>query len=96
MSYEQTLSADRRLLILKALASANGYSASAMLLQAFLQSFGHSVSHDLVAGELAWLAEQGLVGLLENGIATLTQRGLDVSKGAAQTPGVRRPAPGER
>lgn len=98
MTYAESVAADRRLLILKALRAANGYTASGMLLRAFLSSFGREVSSDLIAGELAWLAEMSLISLrAEAGqhIATITSRGLDVCQGVAQTPGVRRPEPGE-
>lgn len=98
MNYSQTVSEDRRLLILRALANANAYTASALLLKSFLGSFGHQVSADLVVGELAWLEEQALVKAVTvdgQTLATLTLRGLDVTSGAAQTPGVRRPMPGE-
>lgn len=98
MSYSNAVSEDRRLLILRALAEANGYTASARLLHSFLRTFGQNVSHDLVESELAWLAEQGLVQAAREGaesIATLTVRGLDVAQGAAKAPGVRRPMPGE-
>lgn len=98
MSYTDAVTEDRRLLILRALSQANGYTASARLLNSFLKSFGQNVSHDLVVGELAWLAEQRLVELrleTSESIATLTVRGLDVVSGAAKVPGVRRPMPGE-
>jgi hypothetical protein len=94
-NYNQTVAADRRLLILKALAEAHGYTAHARLLRSFLDSFGHAVSADMLASDLAWLAEQGLIALHADSIATLTPRGLDVAAGLALVPGVRRPEPGE-
>jgi len=98
VTYADTLAADRRLLILRCLEAAAGYRASAPLIVSFLRCQGHEPSADLIATELAWLAEQGLIErtawdrviLLE-----LTARGLDVALGRAQVPGVRRPAPGE-
>ena len=97
-SFAQMVAADRRLLILKALAAAAEYTAARRLLIAFLSSWGRRVSSDVVAGDLAWLAEQGLVELRnagEESIGKLTDRGLDVAEGRANCPGVRRPAPGE-
>jgi len=98
MSYPEIVAADRRLLILKALDNAAGYRAPARLLSAFLDSFGQKVSADQMAGELAWLEEQGLVDLQQTEgetIATLKPRGADIAAGRARHPGVRRPAIGE-
>lgn len=97
-SYAQMVAADRRLLILKGLKAAAEYTAARTLLVSFLGAFGRKVSADVVAGDLAWLAEQGLAEYTEAGdetIAVLTQRGLDVAEGRATCPGVRRPKPGE-
>lgn len=99
MSYTDTVAADRRLLILRALLAAADYTASAMLLRAFLESLGRAVSGDLLAGEIAWLEEQSLVARREEGgqaIVSLAPRGADVARGLARVPGVRRPEPGER
>ncbi|MBP6582960.1 MAG: hypothetical protein KA204_05780, partial [Chromatiaceae bacterium] len=55
------------------------------------------VSFDAVRGDLAWLAEQGLV-LVTGGeipVATLTVRGEDVARGRSQVPGVARKLPGD-
>ena len=96
--YQQTVSEDRRLLILRALSNSNGYKASILLLKSFLQSCGHNVSGDVVGTELYWLAEQGLLRVDhqgEVGTAKLLTRGLNVANGESQVPGVRRPLPGE-
>ncbi len=98
MKYSEVVAADRRLLILKALGESHGYTAPSRLLRAFLDSFGRAVSADLLASDLAWLGEQGLVDAQASEgetIATLTQRGHDVANGLAHVPGVRRPEPGE-
>ncbi len=97
MSYPAAVAADRRLLILQALRQAHRYTAAARLLRSFLDSLGRPVSGDLLAHELAWLAEMGLIAL-EGGaeaVATLLPRGLDVAEGRTVVPGVRRPEPGE-
>lgn len=88
------MATDRRLLLLRALAEAAGYEMHIGALHLVLEYKGHHVSRDLVQTDLAWLQEQNLVQLRDIAkvqIATLTQRGLDVSAGRATVPGVRRP-----
>ena len=94
MSYAHEVAADRRLNILKALAETTGFGANATLIGRFLASIGHDVSHDLLQGELGWLAEQGFIGI-EGDVSRLTRRGADVAAGRASHPGVRRLMPGE-
>lgn len=104
MNYRDAITADQRLLILRALSQAHKYTAAARLLRAFLDSLGRPVSSDLVEHDLAWLAEMGLIttdstsspqaGSRET-VATLLPRGLDVAEGRTVVPGVRRPEPGE-
>lgn len=87
---------DRRLVILRVLSESAGYTASDSNLDDLLDSWGHTVSRDVVIGEMYWLAEQQLITLREMGstqIATITQRGLDVASGQAIHPGVKRPRP---
>jgi len=85
---------DQRLVILRVLIDMPSYRSNSSILYNVLDQFGHSPSRDQVKGELAWLAEQGLVevedvsGLL---VATLTARGQDVAKGRVMVPGVKRP-----
>jgi hypothetical protein len=97
MSFAEYQTADRRLVLLKALESAAQYRANAYLLRRFADSLGHVVSADRIEQDLAWLAEQGLVTVektLEVTVATLTARGQDVATGRARVPGVQQPAPG--
>lgn len=87
---------DRRLRILALLAESNAYTAPADVIRMVLDRMGHAISSDLLATELAWLAEQGLVTLQDIGgaaFARITVRGLDVASGAALVPGVARPRP---
>lgn len=96
MSFDQTLTEDRRLTILKGLQAAVQYRANAFLLRRFCDTLGHVVSADRIEQDLAWLREQGLVSLTRPEgvtVATLTARGLDVAIGSAVTPGVARPQP---
>ncbi|MCX7061375.1 MAG: ArsR family transcriptional regulator [Gammaproteobacteria bacterium] len=95
--FRQTLSEDRRLVILRLLAEVDGYEANSSVLQAALESYGHTLSRDSVHTELAWLSEQGLTStapLASIVVARLTPRGLDVAQGRATVPGVKRPGPG--
>lgn len=97
MSFAEFQSADRRLVLLRALEAAAQYRANAILLRRYCDTVGHVVSADAIETDLAWLKEQGLATLeLVQGltIATLTERGADVANGRASQPGVARPQPG--
>lgn len=97
MSFQQTITEDRRLSLLLVLAQTPGYSANAFLLRdAIGQIYGHSASIDQVVGDIAWLAEQGLVEsrlVSDVTLATLTTRGADAAAGRANVPGVKKPMP---
>ncbi len=96
MSFAKLVQEDLRLVVLKVLAEDAGYSHNEHVLRAALGSVGHSVSLDRLRTELAWLAEQGLIGIDDTvgvQVARLTARGLDVASGATVVPGVKRPAP---
>ncbi len=88
-------SRDRRLALLQALEQASQRRANHLLLHRFVEALGHSVSIDVLVGDLTWLDETGLVKTVWTDkvmIATLTQRGADVATDRAQHPGVSRPA----
>jgi hypothetical protein len=96
MTWAAELAADRRLLILRHLADAPGYSANEALLRQVLARLGHNVSADLLRGDLAWLAEQGLAAVeavAGLSVARPPERGADVAAGRALHPGVKRPGP---
>lgn len=97
MSYQTTVTEDRRLSLLLMLAETPGYSANAFLLRDAIDSiYGHSASVDLVRTDIAWLTEQQLVTSRSTGdvmLATLTARGADVAAGRAHVPGVKKPMP---
>lgn len=96
MRFAEIETADRRLVLLRALESAAEYQTNAYLLRRFAESVGHRASSDQIEGDIAWLHEQGLlVKSTSQGvtIAKLTGRGLDVATGAATVPGVARPQP---
>lgn len=97
MNFEAFQTADRRLVILRALKAAAEYRANTILLRTYCDTVGHTVSADRIAGDVAWLVEQELVKASQSGgitVAQLTERGLDVADGRTQVPGVARPRPG--
>lgn len=95
MSYAKEIAAARRLAILRMLYFAAGYTLNLAALRQQVDMTGYVTSADLMASECAWLAETGLVELLELDAVRLTERGEDIALGRSQTPGVRRPSPGE-
>lgn len=97
MSFKTLLTEDRRLVILRFLAEDPAYRLNTSVLRTALDAYGHSVSRDQVDTDVAWLDEQGLVGVETVGpvrVVTLTGRGVDVATGKAVAPGVKRPGPG--
>jgi hypothetical protein len=97
MSYAEFQQQARRLALLQALEQAAQYRANAVLLKSYCEAVGHTVSSDRLEADLAWLSEQGLIGLqrgADASVAVLTDRGQDVATGRAQVPGVARPQPG--
>lgn len=96
MSYRTHFAEHLRLALLQQLEAVPGYQANAAILQTLVAAIGVPASRDQVRAELAWLAEQGLVEIMDVGgllVATLTERGQDVARGLALVPGVRRPLP---
>ncbi len=94
MDYDKHLSEDRRLVILRVLLRASGYSSNESILHDALRMLGHRCSRDVVRTELTWLAEQGLVRVEVIGtvhVAKLTSRGQDCAGGDVSVPGVKRP-----
>lgn len=97
MSYNQFMTAHRRLTILILLASASAYTLHEQPLKQSLAGQAEGVSTDVLRADLQWLHEQGLVvAKQDNGFwfATLTARGNDVRQGLSTVPGVARPEPG--
>ena len=92
--YAQYLAEDRRLVILRILSEMPAYRANSSVIYSLLSSWGHEPSRDQVKTDLRWLEEQGLLKVEEIEsvlLATLTERGMDVAKGRAVQPGVKRP-----
>lgn len=95
MTYAQDIAVARRLAILLVLYFTPGYTLSRAALRDQVGRTGYVTSTDLMATECAWLAETGLIEQLELDAVRLTDRGEDIALGRSQTPGVRRPSPGE-
>lgn len=92
--YAEFLRQDVRLVLLRLLEEMPAYRANSSVLNAALDSYGHTLSRDQVKTELYWLAEQGAVVLEDIGpvlVASLTERGQDIAAGRARVPGIKRP-----
>jgi Fe2+ or Zn2+ uptake regulation protein len=97
VTYMQRVTEDVRLVLLRLLAESPAYTSNSSILDSALEDYGHHVSRDQVHTELTWLSEQGLVQIEPISTvlrATLTARGLDVARGQASVPGVRKRPPG--
>lgn len=95
-TFAQVAAEDRRLAVLRILEGSPEYRANVYLVQKMLAGFGHAPSLDMLDGDLAWLAEQGLVEVERVGdvaIPQLLARGIDTACGRAVIPGVARPMP---
>ncbi len=95
----ETLSEDRRLLILQALDQAPGYKLADGTLRTVLDHAGHRIGRDVMRGDISWLVQNGMVRmeLLGDGeaapsvwLVTLKEPGQAVAQGRFY-PGVKRP-----
>lgn len=94
MAIDKVMSEHQRLSMLLALGAMSNYQTNDSMLQSACAAYGHTMSNDRVLSHLAWLKEQGLVSLENNGhytMAKLTSRGQDVAEGIATCPGVKKP-----
>jgi repressor of nif and glnA expression len=94
MSFADYLRKDVRLVCLRILSETPSYRANSSVLANLLHQFGHSITRDQIKTELRWLEEQGLLKLDEAGsvlVATLLERGQDVSEGRAFVDGIAKP-----
>ncbi len=97
MNTHDLITRNRRLAILRFLASEPDYSMNTSVLQAALRAIGHGVPRDTVEADALWLAEQGLATVehldIPVTVLRITPRGADVASGVAAHPGVDRPLP---
>jgi len=96
VSYNDIITADIRLALLRLLEQDANYSHNEYVLQRALESIGHGISADKLRTELRWLEEQGLVAVTDGSVfvAKLTARGADAALGRARIDGIARPRPG--
>lgn len=97
MSFEEHLTLDARLVILKALVEQNDARLNEVILVEALRTFGHNRSRDWLRTQLRVLADLGAVRVTEAGsvmIAELTRFGDDHVNRRAVIEGVARPSLG--
>ena len=92
MNYVQHVEEERRLVILRFVASGNGSANDRMILSA-LHAWGIRCTLDVANHSIAWLVEHGLlvtspVPGSRVRVAEITRRGRDVAGGLAEVPGV--------
>jgi len=100
MNYQQHVTADRRLQILRLLAQDPGGQTNHIILHQLLEEVGHRPSVDQIKDDLAWMEELQLVEVSVVGQGTyhtaqITERGSDVANGRSTARGVRKPRPSE-
>lgn len=96
MSASKVIQEERRGLILQLLSRVPQYTANETVIHDHLVGMGCPTGWDVLAGELVWLDEQGLVRLDKPGglaIARITRQGKDAAEGTTRYPGVRTPPP---
>jgi hypothetical protein len=80
MSFDNYVTEDRRLCILRCLMGQTANTLNESILQRAIGGYGHNVSRDVIKQDLRWLTEVGALTVREVAdylIATLTERGLD-------------------
>lgn len=97
MSYDQYLTEDARLVILKELARQPNGTLNETLLSRVLDTFGHVRSREWLRTQLRALVDVGAIRVNEAGsvmIAEITRTGVDHVERRAIVDGVARPSPG--
>ncbi|MDD7908548.1 hypothetical protein PUV47_01355 [Pseudovibrio exalbescens] len=97
MEYQEHVNQDVRLIILKALHEQDDYALNSSILQALLESYGHTESRSYIHNQLRWMERNvQAVKLTEAGsilVATLTSAGRDHVERRARLEGIKRPSP---
>ncbi len=94
--YNQFVTADARLVILKELARQTDGRLNETILTTVLDTFGHHKSREWVRTQLRKLDELGAITIIEAGtvlIASITRSGLDHVERRAVIEGVAKPSP---
>jgi hypothetical protein len=97
VNYEEHMTHDARLVILKELARQGHGRMNEVILERVLDVFGHHRSRDWIRTQLRKLEELGAVRIDEVGtvmVATLTRAGLDHVERRSFIEGIARPSPG--
>jgi len=97
-TYEETVTEDARLVILRALAEQTDGRLNETIIVAALDSFGHRRSREWTRTQLNKLAELGAVTLTDAGsisIASLTRAGQDHVERRSFIAGIKSPSPEE-
>lgn len=93
-SFTNYVTEDRRLCLLRALATETSNTLNESILQRAVEGYGHNVSRDVIKQDLRWLSEVGALSVREvQGylIATLSDRGLDHVQRRTAIDGVAKP-----
>lgn len=95
MSYDEFMTADARLVILKELAKQPDGRLNEVVLVKVLDVFGHVRSRDWVSDQLRWLAEKGAVEVTRAGtvlVARITATGVNHIERRTFLDGVNKPS----
>lgn len=94
--FQETLAQDRRLVILRVLAESTAFACNEYALGTMCAALGHTVGHERLRQDLAWLQDAGLLCVGTTAgvqIPRLNARGAEVAAGTVHMPGVARPRP---
>lgn len=98
MNYDEAMTIDARLVILKELAAQSDGRLNEVLLEKVLDVFGHRRSRDWIRTQLRKLEELGAVRVTEAGtvyVARITRAGVDHVERRSFIEGVARPSLGD-
>ena len=96
-TFAERLHEVRRYNILRLLAEAPDYEVATEVIYLGLPR-GMGASDAMIAGDLAWLRDAGLIEVAEVGgirLARITRHGRDIAEGRGNVEGVRRTLPGD-
>lgn len=94
MAYQETLRQHRRLAILRHLEQVSDYTSNVSILTDVLDALGVTSSRDQVVTEVTWLEQNGFVTANDTAgfiVVEATHSGVDIARGRATHPDIRRP-----